>query len=79
MKVRLTRDNDVHQDGKYIDGINFIMGADRDKVLDFFVSVKHLKQFKNLVTIIADKDEDINSWGIRVWIFNVEYTAKVGG
>ena len=72
MKILFTRDDETE---KNIEGIQLVL-ADRQQVLDFFVSLYQLKEIQNLFDYFVEQDEEYYCWSVRFWIFNIEYTSR---
>jgi hypothetical protein len=72
MKILFTRDDETE---KNIEGIQLVL-ADRQQVLDFFVSLYQLKEIQNLFDYFVEQDEEYYCWSVRFWIFNIQYTSR---
>ena len=72
MKILFTRDDETE---KNIEGIQLVL-ADRQQVLDFFVSLYQLKEIQNLFDYFVEQDEEYYCWAVRFWIFNIQYTRR---
>lgn len=73
MKILFTRDGETE---KNIDGIQLVIGRSREKVLDFFTGLYHLKNIRNIFDYFVEQDEEYYCWSVRFWIFNIQYTSR---